>query len=90
MPTYLCSGAVCRVRTVRAFFIFKYVVIHTEPISQALSAPNESVARNLFWNNYIRPMLFRVRWQKQVMRVREMSHEELERLLAEARQPETT
>lgn len=85
MPIYLCNGSVCRMRTVRSFYLFKQTVIHIASVSQIISAETEAIARNIFWNDYMRPMMIGVRWQKQDMKVREVAREELERLLTNER-----
>ncbi|MBL8158732.1 hypothetical protein JNK62_04330 [bacterium] len=83
MPIYLCSGSVCRMRSRRSFYIFTVPALHTISLARLIGAKSESAAKDIFWNQHIRPRIRGFRWPAQHMEIREVSPEELQKLLVD-------
>lgn len=83
MPTYLCSGSVCRMRTVRSFFICRHTVMQTISLAKLIAAKNESEAKGMFWNDHFHPRIMGKRWSAQHIEILEISSESVLKILTE-------
>jgi hypothetical protein len=76
MPTYLCNGSVCRMRSRRSFYFFKVPMLFTISLSRIIRARNAGEARDLFWNEHFRPRIKGFKWPGRHFEVRELTPEE--------------
>lgn len=83
MPTYLCNGSVCRMRSRRSFYMFKVPMMRMVMLSRIIRAKDASEAKDIFWNQHFHPLIRGFRWPGVKCEIRELTPEEREACLEE-------